>query len=142
MNRTAIVVSFYNSSDNELLRITPTIKGIENDKILYPDPIYEQTVFTQVLLPVNPASDMMSFSIQNGDDPADIIIFHYTRHPRLVSPECGCATFAEILSVDIEIQDDIERTNIIERWEFVNPKVTTVSYRQGIFNAENIRIYY
>ena len=138
MNRTAIVVNFYDSEDTPL-SVTATIIGIENDSILYPcqDPtISTQRNFTQVMLPLNPAADIMSFSIQNGDEPADIIVFRYTRHTGLISPECGCVSFAEIQEVEIITQNTI--TDLV----VTNPSVTTVTYRQGIPNAENIRIYY
>jgi len=160
-DRTAIVVNFFsiNTDDPSNITVTPlnvtaTIIGIENEKQLYPspDPAFNlPSSFSQALLPINPAADVMSFSIQNGDAPADIIFFHYTRHPRFVSPECGCVSYAEIQSVEVrrsEIQNDNETeteneiTSTIIHWEITNPNVTTVTYRQAIINAENIRIYY
>jgi hypothetical protein len=110
--------------------------------VLYPDGFAfpGRTNFTQVLLPINPMADFMSFSFKNDTLPADTIIFHYTRHVGFISPECGCATFAEINSV--EILSAPEGTNSITNLIITNPSVTTVTYRQIISNAENIRIYY
>ena len=93
---------------------------------------------SQVLLPVNPNADFMSFTIYNANDtlPADIIGIHYVRHIGFISSECGCAAFAEI-------QDEPQATkHSIKDIKVINPNVTTVSYRQGVINAENIRIYY
>ena len=137
-NRTAVVINFYNASD-ALASINVTIKGIENDSILY-----QNMELSQALLPVNPTSDIMSFSIANRDLPADIIIIHYTRHNGFISSVCGCVAYAEIQDVThAEIQGEPDRTEYsITHLKVVNPNVTTVSYRQGVKNAENIRIYY
>ena len=128
-NRTAVVVSFYFSDTNPVKKFT--IRGIENDSLLY-----SQANLSQVLLPVNPSADIMSFSIKNDTLPADTIIIHYNRHYGFISPECGCVTYAEILE-----EPEITRNSVTDL-EVANPNVTTVSYRQGVFNAENIRIYY
>jgi hypothetical protein len=149
-DRTAIVVNFYSAVTGELMPVTLTVTGIENDKELY-----SSSQFSQLLLPINPAADMMSFLIQKGDEPADIITFHYIRQPRLVSPECGCVSYAEIIHVEVqsagiqnETDDDADNeteneiTQTIVHFEITNPNVTTVSYRPIIVNEENIRIYY
>lgn len=135
-NRTAVVINFYDADDTSV-RIKVTIKGIENDSVLYPNvPIYGREDLLQVLLPVNPSADIMSFSIKNDTFPADTIIIQYTRHNGFISSECGCVTYAEI-------QETPEMTeNFFKRLDVANPNVTTVSYRQGVINAENIRIYY
>jgi len=140
-NRTAVVINFYDAT-NASLSINVKIKGIENDSVLYPNADFGTGAFSQVLLPVNPTADVMSFSIQNGDAPADIIIIHYTRHNGFISSVCGCVTYAEIQG-EPEIRGDPEKTErTITHLEVVNPNVTTVSYRQGVKNNENIRIYY
>ena len=135
--RTAVVVNFY-SSDNESLTVRNIeIRGIENDSMLYPQPsvVYGRD-FSQVMLPVNSSADFMSFSIKNDTLPADTIIIKYNRHNGFISSECGCATYAEI-------HDELERTeNSITNMVVTNPSVTTVSYRDKVINAENIRIYY
>ena len=129
-NRTAVVISFYDGNDASV-RLNVTVKGIEKDSVLY-----SKITLSQVMLPVNPTADVMSFSVENGDLPADTITIHYTRHNGFISSECGCVTYAEI-------QGDPERTeNSISHLEVANPNVTTVSYRQGVINEENIRIYY
>jgi len=136
-DRTAVVINFYNAA-NASTGFNVTIKGIENDSILYPNTeIYGNIKdFSQVLLPVNPTADFMSFSIKNGESPADTIIIHYTRHNGFISSVCGCVTYAEI-------QGELENTDhTITHLEVVNPNVTTVTYRQNVKNAENIRIYY
>jgi hypothetical protein len=130
-NRTAVVVNFYDA-DDILKSINLTVKGIGNDSVLYPD----KSIFSQILLPVNPSADMMSFSIKNDTFPPDTIIIRYTRHVGFVSSKCGCVTYAEI-------QEETESTgNTVLNMVVINPGVTTVSYRQGVINAENIRIYY
>ena len=135
-NRTAVVINFYNATDASV-SVTVTIKSIENDSILYPNTeIFGKRDLSQVLLPVNPTADVMSFSIQNGDSPADTIIIHYIRHNGFISSVCGCVTYAEI-------QGEPERKGkTITHLEVANPNVATVSYRQGVNNEENIRIYY
>ena len=93
---------------------------------------------SQVLIPVNPNTDFMSFTIYNANDtlPADIITIRYVKHIGFISSECGCAAFAEI-------QDELQATkHSIKDIIVTNRKVSTVSYRQGVINAENIRIYY
>ena len=136
-NRTAIVVNFYSSDDGTPLTVNnPKIKGIGNDSVLY-----SAGSFSQVLLPVNPAADMMSFSIERDELPADVIIFNYTRHNGFISSECGCVTFAEIQSVEIQNESE-EIENTIKQITVTNNSVNTVSYRRGVVNAENIRIYY
>ena len=131
MNHTAVVVNFYSSEANATVPLTVEIKGIENDSTLY-----NKTNHTQILLPVNPAADVMSFSIQAGDLPADTIIIRYIRHNGFISSECGCVTYAEILE-ESEIKGDS-----LTRLVITNPNVHTVSYRQGVENEENIGIYY
>ena len=132
-NRTAVVVNFYDANDILVKVKIDTIKGIENDSVL---DIFRVADFSQVLLPVNPTADRMSFSIKNDTFPPDTIIIRYTRHNGFVSSECGCVTYAEI-------QGEPERQgNTITHLVVTNPHITTVNYRQGIINAENIRIYY
>ena len=141
-NRTAIVVNFYSSEsdapESASVRITGIgVKngaGIENDSVLY-----SQTSYSQVLLPVNPGSDEMSFSFELGELPADTIIFRYSRHAGFISAECGCASFAEIYDAQLK---GTEQEHTITHLEVTNPSVKTVTYRQGIINEENIRIYY
>ena len=136
-NRTAVVVNFYDAYNKPLTVKNVTIKGIENDSVLYPNrEIFGGTDFSQVLLPINPSADLMSFSIQNDTLPADTLIINYTRHVGFVSSKCGCTTYAEIL-------ENPEKTNnTITNLVVINPNVRTVIYRQKIVNAENIRIYY
>ena len=131
-NRTAVVVNFLSSEDDASMTVNITIKGIENDSTLY-----SKTNLSQVMLPVNPAADFMSFSIIRNDTlPADTIKIHYIRYNGFISSECGCVTFAEI-------QGEPERTeNTITDVVVTSHKVTTVSYRQQVVNEENIRIYY
>jgi len=140
-NRTAVVISFFDANNAPVKVINVEIRGIgDKDSILY-DPnakiqIYGGKDFMQVLLPVNPTADSISFSIKNNALTADSITIRYSRHNGFISPKCGCATFAEI-------QGEPEKTNhTIRRIEVVNPSVSTVSYRQGVINEENIRIYY
>jgi len=132
-NRTAVVVNFFSSENDASMTVNVTIKGIENDSTLY-----QQGGRMQVLLPVNPAADMMSFSINNANDTlyADTITIRYTRQIGFISSECGCVTFAEIQDVSKQTENSI--SDII----VTNHKVTTVSYRENVINAENIRIYY
>ena len=137
-NRTAVVIHFYSLETDVLLPVkNVTITGIENDSLLYPNSkLFGGVDLSQVMLPVNPTADVMSFSIQNGDLPADTIIIRYTRHYGFISSECGCVTYAEI-------QEEPEITDYsITQMVVTNPNVSTVSYRQGVFNEENIRIYY
>ena len=136
-NRTAVVVNFYPSGNEPAITVGKfRIKGIENNSELLPNSLYAPTG-AQVLLPVNPAADFMSFSIQKNDTlTVDTLFIRYIRHTGFISAECGCAAFAEIL----ETTRITEHT--ITRMEIVNPNVTTVSYRQGVINDENIRIYY
>ena len=130
-DRTAVVVNFYSLTDELLIVKKIEIRGIENDSLLY-----SKTDHSQVMLPVNPSADIMSFSIKNDTLPADTIIIKYTRRTGFISSECGCVTYAEI-------QEDPERTNnTITDMVVTNHNVTTVSYRDRVINAENIRIYY
>ena len=131
-NRTAVVVNFYDDNDVLLKVKIDTIKGVGNDSVLYKG----KTEFSQVLLPLNPSADMMGFSFKKDTFPPDTIFIRYTRHVGFVSSKCGCVTHAEI-------QGEPERYgNTITNLVVTNPNVTTVSYRQGVINAENIRIYY
>ena len=136
-NRTAVVVNFYSAVSDSLLTVKKVeIRGIENDSSLYPSPLISKTDFSQVMLPINPSSDIMSFSIKSDTLPADTIIIRYTRRNGFISSECGCVTYAEIL-------DEPERTeNTMTDAVVTNHNVTTVSYRDKVINAENIRIYY
>ena len=138
-NRTAIVVNFYSSDDKLLPSNVKVIAiGIDDgiDSTLYPKKSY-----SQVMLPVNPSADEMSFSFENGEAIADTMKIVYTRHNGFISTECGCVTYAEITNA--EILRKHERTeNSIVRFVITNPNAKTVSYRQGVINAENIRIYY
>jgi len=146
-NRTAVAVNFYSYETEALLTEQKdsiwAIRGIVKDSLIYPpdlksNPNFEirKTRHSQVLLPVNPSADMMRFSIKRDTFPPDTITIRYTRRNGFVSSECGCVTYAEI-------QGEPERTEYaIKRMDVVNPNVTTVSYRQGVINAENIRIYY
>ena len=133
-NRTAVVVNFYSAVSDSLLTVKNIeIRGIENDSLLYyPSP----SGFSQVMLPINPSADIMSFSIKNDSLPADTIIIKYTRRNGFTSSECGCVTYAEI-------QEEPERTeHTMTNGVVTNHNVTTVSYRDRVINAENIRIYY
>jgi len=135
-NRTAVVVNFYTSSPTALTASNIKIRGIENDSTLHSNQYTTHKAYLQVKLPVNPASDTMSFSIQNNDLPADTLIIYYTRQNGFISPQCGCVNFAE-LSDETEITE-----NSITLMEVTSHKVNTVSYRQGVINEENIRIHY
>jgi len=135
-NRTAVVVNFYTSENTALTANALKITGIENDSTLQSPQYFSHKDYLQVKLPVNPSSDMMSFSIQNKELPADTIIIQYIRHHGFISPQCGCVTYAEI-SDESNITE-----NTILHMEVTNHHVTTVSYRQGVINAENIRIDY
>jgi len=135
-NRTAVVINFYASSPPELNASNLKIRGIENDSALHSNHYFTNKNFLQVKLPVNPSSDMMSFSIINSELPADTIVIHYTRQNGFISPHCGCVTFAEI-SDSTAITE-----NTITGMEITNRKVNTVSYRQRVINEENIRIDY
>jgi len=130
-DRVAIVVAFYNPTTGVLANANVTIKGIGNDSVLYPLGNRQQA-----LLPLNPTADSVSFSIKNGTMNADTIVIRYTRHTGLVSPECGCVTHGEIY------EEPKNTGHSISRMVLVNRSATTVSYRQGVINAENIRIYY
>jgi hypothetical protein len=132
-NRTAIVVNFYSSKDGSLLPSNVMVTAIIDDEI---DSILSvKQNYSQVLLPVNPSADEMMFVFENGDLIADTVKFTYVRHNGFISAECGCVTYAEIT--------DTERTqNSIINLVVTNPVTKTVSYRQGVSNAENIRIYY
>jgi len=140
-NRTAVVINFFSADDALLKVINVEIRGVgDKDSILY-DPnaktlIYGGKDFTQVLLPVNPTADSISFSIKNNALPADTITIRYTRHNGFISPVCGCVTYAEIEGEPESTYHSI--TNIV----VTNPNAATVSYRQGVVNEENIRIYY
>jgi len=132
-NRTAVVVNFYDA-DNVLLKVKiDTIIGIENNKGL---DIFSKAEFSQILLPVNPSADSMRFSLKRDNFPADTIVIRYSRHVGFVSSKCGCVTYAEIKEVTESANGTI--TNMV----VTKPGVSTVSYRQGVINAENIRIYY
>ena len=135
-NRTAIVVNFYSLETDIELPVRVKITCIVSENELYPDPLFTKLDFAQVLLPVNPGADSISFSIENGEMPADTVTFHYIRHVGFISSECGCVTYAEI-------HKEPERTeHSILRLEILNPNASTVSYREDVINEENIRIYY
>jgi len=140
-NRTAVVVNFYSFGNPTLTEKILKIKGVENDSALNSSHYFPQKDFLQVKLPVNPTSDFMSFSIQYDPFPADTLIIRYVRNVGFISSQCGCATFADIQ--EVEMQELPEGTNhIIRQVKMTNPSVTTVTYRQGFLNAENIKIYY
>jgi len=140
-NRTAVVINFFNADDAILKVKNVEIRGIgDKDSLLY-DPnakvqIYGGKDFSQVLLPVNPTADSISFSIKNDALPADTITIRYTRHNGFISTQCGCVTYAEIEGEPESTKYSIK--NIV----VTNPNAATVSYRQGVINEENIRIYY
>ena len=140
-NRTAVVVNFYSATNVVLNTKTLMIRGVENDSLLDATQYFPQKEYLQVTLPVNPTSDFMSFSIKNDTLPADTLIIHYIRHNGFISPQCGCAAYAEIQKV--EMRETPEGTYYtIKNFTTVNPNVTTVSYRQGLIHAENISIHY
>jgi hypothetical protein len=130
-NRTAVVIGFYNDAGESLTVAGLTVKGVGNDSTLH-----SKSSLAQVMLPVNPSTDTMSFVIQSDDLTADTIKINYTRHNGFISPQCGCVTYAEIR------EESSSTTHSITRMEIINSNVTTVTYRQGIINAENIKIYY
>jgi len=136
-NRTAVVVNFYTAENAALTVRNIKVKGIENDSTLQSEQYFSQKDYLQVLLPINPSADFMSYSIIKNDTlPVDTILIRYIRHNGFISPQCGCVTYAEIL-------DETEITeNTILHMEVTNRKVGAVSYRQGIINEENIRIDY
>ena len=135
-NRTAIVVAFYSLETEEEAAASVSIKGVDNDSILY-----TRASYRQVLLPINPGVDEMKFSVEKDDAPADTIVFRYTLHPGFISVECGCAGFAQLHEAILDsVDEDTEHT--IKELEITDPSVRTVSYRQGVYNDENIRIYY
>ena len=136
-NRTAVVINFYDEEEASLRVKNVTIRGIENDSLLYPNrDIYGGTDLSQVLLPVNPSSNFMSFTIKNDTFPVDTVIIRYSRFNGFISSQCGCVTYADLHSAPESTSNTI--THLI----LTNPNVSTVSYREGVFNAENIRIYY
>jgi len=139
-NRTAVVVNFFDASGAVLKVKNVAIKGIENDSILYApketSTLYGGTDFSQVLLPVNPTADFMRYTIKKDTFPVDTIIIRYSRHNGIISLKCGCVTYANIHTTPETTNHTI--TDLI----VTNPNVSTVSYRQGVINEENIRIYY
>lgn len=133
-NRTAVVIAFFQITDGEetpLAGHSITVNCAGNDSI-----IYTATSAAQIMLPVNPNADSIRFSLKNGEQIADTITIRYVRHNGFVSPECGCVTHAEIQEVSQAT------THAVDSIKVVSPHAGTVSYRQSIVNAENIRIYY
>ena len=131
-NRTAMAVNFYKVDDDSKTSSFSkmTIKAIDNDTLLYLG-----ASLSSALCPLNPAADVTGYVFMNDTVGIDTVIIRYTRHNGFISSECGCAVFAEIT--------DVETTNhAVREVRLTNPSVTTVSYRQGVINAENIRIYY
>ena len=131
-NRTAVVLKFYSTEDSPAPTVV-SIKSIEADSVMFQGASTAQ----QVLLPINPSAEIMTFSITGGDLPADTITIFYALHAGFISSECGCAAFASIKEEQLEWTKN-SFTNV----EVTNPNVKTVSYRQNVINAENIRIYY
>ena len=137
-NRTAIVVNFYSLETEEPASVAVKVTGI--DGVVADSVLYEYAGHATVLLPINPGADEMQFIFALAEMPADTVIFRYSRHVGLVSKECGCASYAQLHEPELKKNEEIE--NSITKIEVTNPNVGTVSYRQGILNEENIRIFY
>ena len=143
-NRVAIVVNFFSSETNQLTNQNVVIRAFRNDNDLHDSILYARANHQQLLLPLNPNSDEMKFLFIYSDfseNPpveysADTIVFRYSRHSAFISAECGCVTMGKI-------DKEPETTeNLIKRIDVVRPNIKTVSYRQGVVNDENIKIYY
>ena len=143
-DRVAIVVNFYSDEDGKLTARNLAIKAFRADGSLHDSTLYVRANYQQVLLPLDPNSDKMKFlfeyNIFSAEAPeeysTDTIVFFYSRHNAFISAECGCVTMG--------ILDDTPESTIneIQKFEVVRPKIKTVSYRQGVINEENIKIYY
>jgi hypothetical protein len=128
--RAAVVVNFYTLDTNlELTRNNVSIQGLNNDSVLYAN-----ANLAVALLPLNPNSDTTVYLV-TADDIADTVHIVYTRHAGFISSECGCAGFSDLTHVE-------STANLIKEVQIINPDVRTVSYRNNIKYAENIRIYY
>lgn len=134
-NHTALVVNFYRAETEvpeDMKNVY--IAGVDNDTWLY-----EKATLKTALCPLNPGSDVMEYAIvlpkNDTVDIIDLITITYTRSNGFISSECGCVTYGDISEI-------IHTTDSIKRIELINPRIGTVSYRQNVANAENIRIYY
>ena len=142
-NRVALVVKFFSSESGELMNQNVVIRAFINDNDLH-EILYNRANYQQVLLPLNPNSDEMKFIFiysEFSEDPpvefsADTIVFRYSRHNAFISAECGCVTMGKI-------NEEPETTvNRIQRVVVARQNIKTVSYREGVINDENIKIYY
>ena len=131
-NRAAIVVNFYEFANETTAKTMQklSVKGVGNDSVLY-----KNANLSSVLFPLNPGTDITGLVIINDTIAVDTLFVEYSRRNRVVSSECGCATEATVTR--------IQRTDhSIRKVTITNPNITTVSYRDKVVNAENIRIYY
>jgi len=143
-NRVAIVVKFFSADDDQLINQNIVIRAFKNDNELKDSILYTRSNYQQVLLPLDPNSDEMKFLFVytdfSEDSPmeysADTIVFRYNRHTAFISSECGCVTMGKIDGIPEATENRI--TDVV----VVRPNIKTVSYRQGVINDENIKIYY
>ncbi len=136
-NRTAAVINFYaQGSETAMTMDSIWIQGVGNDSVLYRNKTFPSTDVPSPLLPLNPTVDVTQYVITNHKI-ADTITVTYTRYDGFISSECGCAAFAEIIEASTNTTH-----HSIKGIEVINTKVSTVNYRNGVINAENIRIYY
>jgi hypothetical protein len=130
-NRTAMVVKFYTlGTDSARTMNNMSIQGVGNDSVLY-----DAANLSSALFPLNPNADVTGYVITNDTVAVDTITVTYARHNGFISSECGCVTYSDI--------SEIKTTNhSIREIKITNAGVSTVSYRENVINAENIRIYY
>jgi len=143
-DRVAIVVNFYSTEDGKLLSKNLVVKAFRTDNSLHDSILYVRAGYQQVLLPLDPNSDKMKFLFEYNifsegapeEYSTDTIVFHYSRHNAFISAECGCVTMGILDGLPESTKNEIQKI------EVVRPKIKTVSYRQGVINEENIKIYY
>jgi hypothetical protein len=101
-----------------------SLRGIDRDSL-----IYENSSGVKVaLIPLNSSTETCSFLV-TINEVSDVVTFHYTSFPHLISKECGYTFYHHLES------DPVYTKNVIDTITVSSPDITNL-------NAENIRIYY
>ncbi len=117
---------FFDKASNEPLALTLTLKGVGNDSLLY-DNVAKVSTF-EFFLKQDTSFTAFVLAFPADDVDNDTIFIRHTNKDKVISMDCGCATFSTINSIDYS-------RHTIDSLVIRNKAI-------GTSDEENIRIYF
>jgi len=117
---------FFDKASNEPLALTLTLKGVDNDSLLL-DSVVKVSSF-ELFLKQDTSFTAYVLSFPAGDVDNDTLFIRHINKDKIISMDCGCATFSTIESI-------YWSRHTIDSLAIRNKVI-------GTSDEENIRIYF